>query len=148
MQEVRRAGFGDIPRLVEMGEKFYETAEWPASMPFNMDYLLKWLNAVLAGDEVAIFVNKEVTAMCGVGVQPSYFTGVDVACELFWWVDEKERNNGTGKALWSAMETWAYQHGAKAMVMAALNKPDLPVVDMIYRNAGYRKSELSYVKEL
>lgn len=148
MVEVREATLTDIPAMIDMGEKFFNSGKWPSSMKFNSQYLYKWALEALNNEDVLMLVSDDRTAMCGAIAHTNYFTGSLLVGELFWWVEPTERSKGLGMSMFSRIEEWAKEIGAEAVSMAALDKDDLPLVDSIYRAKGYTRSEIAYVKGL
>ena len=80
---------------------------------------------------------------------PAYFNAGHIqAQELFWWVDEEARSSGAGRALLEALEGWARAVGAHSLTMISLAALDGERVAKLYERAGYRRSELTFIKRL
>ncbi len=71
---------------------------------------------------------------------------VMMATEVAYWVDPQFR--GRGRALLFALEAAAREAGVKYLHMVSLEGSRPDVAESIYRDAGYKKTETVFVKEI
>jgi GNAT superfamily N-acetyltransferase len=145
---IRPATLEDMPRLVEMGERFFKTAGWEDIAEWDDASITRTLTHLIEQDVGAIFVlddGAQLVGMAGGMLNPFYFnlhhlTGQ----ELFWWVEPEHR--GQGSLLFDALEGWARDAGAQSFSMIALDNIRPELMGRIYRMRGYRAAEHSYIK--
>jgi GNAT superfamily N-acetyltransferase len=145
---IRPAVREDIPRILEMGERFFETAGWPEVAAWDAESMARTLGFLIERDIGAVFVLDEggdLVGMAGGMLNPFYFNaGHLTGQELFWWVEPEHR--GQGRFLFDALEDWARAAGAQSFTMIALDRIKPEVMGRIYRARGYRAAEHSYIK--
>ena len=136
---VRRAGAEDLDRCVELGAAFHAYSPH-RSIPLDAVALREFLAGL--SEHGALFVSS--AGMIGGVLSPLYFNPTYVvAAELFWWAPE-----GGGRELREAFEAWAAAEGATAVQFCRLDDEHAPRLDALYRRAGYRAIETSYLKEI
>ena len=132
---IRAATAQDVPRIVEMGQRFHTAASLP--MRFDAGAVAEMLSGMVASDSAALLVSDY--GMIGGVLAPAYCDPAWVmAVELFWWADRD------GLALLRAFETWGRENGAHEIRMTSLAA--LPRADAILRRKGYAATEISYAK--
>lgn len=147
---IREATEADIPRVLEMGRRFFETAGWPDVAEWD-DASTEWtLRFLIEQPTGALFVAEEdghVVGMTGGMVMPFYFNHTHrTGQELFWWVEPEHR--GIGSGLFDALEAWAREAGAQTFTMIAVDRLKPDVMARIYRARGYRPSEHAFIRRL
>lgn len=145
--EVRQATQNDVPRIVEMSAKFYETTSYARWAPFNPDTVHD-LAANLAENHVMLVAEEggDLVGMVGLFVAPFLFNGdITAAYEVVWWVDPQAQGRGAGKALLAAIEPACEGRGCRAIQMVHLASSP-PQAAAIYERLGYRHTESSYTK--
>lgn len=147
---IREAELTDVPRLVAMGERFHRYMASPETGPYS-PVVAEKTAIELIENELGIFVvaesdDGEVGGMCGGMVFPFYMTGVLTAQEFMWWIDDTHK--GQGKALMKMFEAEAKARGAESIIMNAIHGKDHDRIAKIYKRAGYRPSDYSFIKEL
>jgi hypothetical protein len=147
---VRPASILDVPVLVDIGERFYPLSPFHSLGPYDHEAVARTLEVLLQADNTRVFVSDrdgQVTgtiAGCLVPLFPC--PSVQFVQELFWYVNKDSRVSGDGLQLYVALENWARQHGAKALVMHRLaGGPDL---SPLYDRLGFSLNEVSHVKVL
>lgn len=142
---IRAATTADVPRLVEMGQRFLQStvyrdllAENPEAMAAMATLLVDRADAV-----VLVAESHRLTGMIGLLICPHHISGERMANEVFWWVDPETRGT-SGLRLLRAAEAWAREHGAVRMQMVA---PDASV-GKIYERFGYAPIEIAYQRRL
>jgi hypothetical protein len=135
---IRKAVSADIPRLVEMGEKFIrETGH-----PFDRQIATETMTALVEGDTSVVLVNDDCTAMLGGLLYRNFFNSETVAQELFWWA------KSGGRELLEGFESWAAENGAGESVMMCLETHAPDRVSAIYRRRGYEPRERTFARKL
>lgn len=146
---IRPATLADVPAVVRMSERFYETtsySEWAEFGPETVEALA----VNLAENHVLLLAEHEgqVVGMVGLFVAPFMFNAAKLgAYEVVWWVEPEGRTTGAGKALLSAIQPACEARGCHSIQMVHLhNSP--PQAAMLYERAGFRHTESSYTKTL
>ena len=147
---IRDAELTDVPRLVAMGENFHKHMNSPEVGPYSPVVAEKTAIELITADN-GVFVVAEsddgdVGGMCGGMVFPFYMTGRLTVQEFMWWVNDSHK--GYGKAMLKAFEAAGRALGAKSVIMIALHDENADRISKIYKRAGYRPSEHSFIKEL
>lgn len=146
---IRPAAAGDLPAVVRMSARFYETTSYSTWADFNPETVHD-LAANLAENHVLLIAEHEGEAvgMVGLFVAPFMFNSDRTAAyEVVWWVEPEGRATGAGKALLSAIQPACEAKGCVAIQMVHLaNSP--PQAGLLYERAGYRHTESSYTKVL
>lgn len=142
---IRRAVEEDIPRLVEMGQRFMRETDYREHLSENPAQIALFLRNLLTCPDGAVFVSGSDASLTGTivllrFVQP--FSGEVIVSELAWWVDPEAR--GDGVRLLRTAEAWALEHGAIAMQMIA----PTPKVERFYERLGYARVEVAYQRRL
>lgn len=147
--QVRNATPADVPAIVRMSERFYETTSYCAWADFNAE-TVEALSQNLIDNHVMLVAEHEaeVVGMVGLFVAPFMFNSERVgAYEVVWWVEPEGRASGAGRALLSAVPAACEARGCAAVQMVHLaNSP--PQAGALYESAGYRHTESSYTKVL
>lgn len=147
--EVRQATQDDVPRIVEMSAKFYETTSYARWAPFNPDTVHD-LAANLAENHVMLVAEEggQLVGMVGLFVAAFMFNGdIIAAYEVVWWVDPEAQGQGAGKALLGAIEPACAARGCRTVQMVHLASSP-PQAAAIYERMDYRHTESSYTKTL
>lgn len=148
---IRPATHDDIEAVTALGEKFHTEGGLEQLAPYDPDSIRSLLAVLIDGDSGILIVAEqdgEIIGMAGGMVFPLYFNAaVKVGQEFFWWV-QPEHRRGPGKALKDAIEQAAKAAGAAHWFMIALENVRPDAVGAVYRRAGYRPWEHSYVKGL
>lgn len=144
---IRKATLADVPAIVRMGAKFYETTMYRHFAEFCPDAVAS-LAALMyeTGVELVAEVDGELVGMVGLLVSPFPFNAArKIACEVMWWVDPDAQGQGAGKALLAAIEPACREAGCDAIQMVHLSTSP-PQAAALYERAGFRHSESSYTK--
>lgn len=135
---VRQATLDDLPIVTARAEAFHAYSPY-RTIPIDDDALEGFLTALIEGG--GIFLTD--TGFCGGTVVPAYFNpDFLMAAELFWHAPQ-----GGGRELREAFEAWGKAQGCFAVTFSAMTDEHLPVVSRIYRRAGFRQGEVSFVKD-
>ncbi len=141
---IRAATLEDVPRIVEMGQRFRELIyrDLLADNPVQMRAISERL---ISGDDSVILVVEKfdrVIGMIGMMLFDHFLSAERVAGEVAWWIEPEDR--GDGLRLLLAAETWARDNGAQKIQMIAPNER----VGKLYRRLGYMPIETAYQKAL
>ena len=146
MTVIRPAKPEDAPKLVEMGERFFNASGMGELTTFRTDVFLSALNHLYTNGILLIADENGPVGMAAALVYPFYFSGDLAAQEAFWWVDEEHR--GIGSALLDALISTAQARGAQSLTMIALDSLDPEKVGGMYERRGFKKLEHSYIKKI
>ena len=147
----RVATSADVPRLVEMFQRFVASSQYANYVGQSPSHCTAMIESMMAQGEDSplayqIFVvgDDPIVGMLGVMVCVQPFSGETVASELFWWLDPEYR--GHGGWLLRRAEKWAQSKGAVRMSMMA--PIDKPRVAETYMKLGYAEVERVFSKDL
>lgn len=140
---IRFATTEDIPRCVEMGQRFHAETDYKNQVTIEPDALHKLGEQLVAKNGLLVSERGgQLVGMIGFVLFPHFFSGEMVAGEVFWWVDPEHR--GEGPKLMKEAERHAREAGAKRMQMIAPNER----VGTLYERCGYSFVETAYQKAL
>lgn len=148
--KIRPATWDDYPRIAEMGEPFWKLTPHSASIPYDPDAVMWWSGLMTReGALLAVEVDGKVVGAAGGITSPSLGNlNVLVGAEMFWWIEPEHRSTGIGRALLLALEDAMRAKGVCLFSMMAIETIDPDRAGAIYEQAGYRRTERSYTKEL
>lgn len=89
--------------------------------------------------------NKPIGLIVGAKTQ-MYFSDVEFAGELIWWVDEEYRRSRAAIDLFKAFEFWSKKVGAEVVTVVDTVQTT-PLTNFYMRN-GYHLAESVFIKEL
>lgn len=134
---IREATVGDIPRLLEMGEKFAAKARLEEHVGYDPASMGKTFRALIEGEQFCLFVGEQ-GAIGGMKAPHPFNNARLIADELFWWSEGRE-----GLRLLAAFENWA----SDAIVrMTALEAVEPDRTGKLFERRGYRPLERAFVK--
>lgn len=146
---IRIATADDIPRIIEMGRKFWAQTDYIA-VEYDPGSIEHW--SMLMIDQGLLLVAEADSRVVGsVGALAAPLLGnvkYLVASELFWWIEPEYRTVGLGAALLMGIEGAARAAGVKFFSMLALNAVDPERAAKIYLERGYKLVEWSFMKDL
>lgn len=142
---IREATTEDIPKLVEMGERFHKASPYADLMDFDAQGFSEFGGLMIENDIFLLLVDDHVTSMLGMAfagclANPS----VIMADELFWWSESP----GTGIKLLKTAEVVAKGRGATLFKMSALADDNGERMNGYYQHAGFSDCERSYMRTL
>lgn len=146
---VRNATHADIPRIVEMAERFYADTSYAAIVPMSEESAAGL--AILMMDSGVMLVAEQDGYVIGtVGLHVEAFTfnvSKTMATEIIWWVEPEAQGLGTGRALLAAIEPACRERGADMIRMMCLASSP-PQAKALYHSLGYYPSEHAFTKVL
>lgn len=142
---IRPATLADVPAILPMCRKFYESTHYTAFAPLCMDSLEAVVRGLIAEGVFLVADEGELVGMVGLAKVPFLFNQSRLAAlEVCWWVNPEAQGHGVGKALLEAVEPACAGCDYIQMIHLA-NSP--PQAAALYERLGYRFSESSYIKE-
>lgn len=148
---IRRATEADIPRVVEMGARWWHEGPY-ASEPVDLAVATRTAMALLASNDGCILVTEKDGDLVGVFAFTAYahwLTGLRIASELIWYVEPEHRAfdcwPGPALRLLHAAEEEAKRMSIALQVAAPFGSQ----VGQILTNkrVGYRGLESFYQKD-
>jgi GNAT superfamily N-acetyltransferase len=140
---IRLATSADVPRLVEMGQRFRRETTYSQHLAENPEQMEKLLEQLMSSDGVLVSEREGVlVGMIGYIVYSHFLSGDTVAGEVFWWVEPEAR--GDGLRLLREAERRAKERGARHLQMIA---PTAQVAH-VYERLGFTYVESTYQKTL
>ena len=144
---IRAAEPNDIPRIVELGSRSLQDGPYAGMLKNAPEQSAALALKTISGNgRILLYENDggQVVGLLGFIIFPHYFTQEPTATEIMWYVEPEERKGGGAlKLLWEA-EKQAKAMGATRMGFTA---PD-EQVSALYQRFGYKKVEVTYMKEL
>jgi GNAT superfamily N-acetyltransferase len=143
--QIHAATEADIPAIVAMSARFYETTSYAGFAAFDPQAAESLARNMI--DSGVMLMAGDV-GMVGLMVVPFMFNPDHrVAYEVVWWVNPESQGTGAGKALLAAIEPACRAKGCTAIQMVHLaNSP--PQASALYERMGFAHTESSYTKEL
>jgi hypothetical protein len=141
---IRDATSDDIPRLVEMGERFLTETVYHGRVTVNPTAMARTVGFLLASDLGAVYVSEQhgaVVGMIGLLFFENPITGEPSVTELFWWVEGAHRGGPEALRLLRRGEQWAREIGAVKVHMIA---PAGTRVGTLYQRRGYEELETAW----
>jgi len=148
---IRPATKSDVPRLVEIGQEFFNMTELDNVTTYNLESVTNLLSNSIDDESSTVLVvelDGEIVGATGATIYPFYFnTDNRVAQEFFWYIAETHRGGLIGVKLFKALEMWALENGAQTMDMTALGVNQRSV-GQFYEKQGYYRQETHYMRRL
>jgi L-amino acid N-acyltransferase YncA len=144
---IRPATEADIPAIVAMSARFYETTSYAGFAAFDPQAAEALARNMIA-DGVMLVAGDEPAGMVGLMVVPFMFNPAHrVAYEVVWWVNPDAQGMGAGKALLAAIEPACRAKDCAAIQMVHLASSP-PQAAALYERLGFAHTESSYTKVL
>lgn len=136
---IRKATVSDIPRLLEMGQKFADKAGLTDHVGYDPESMAATFRAMIEGENYIILIGE--SGAIGGGYAPHPFNHKHlIAQEVFWWSEGRE-----GLRLLAAFEDWAREH-CHSLGMITLEAVSADRVSELYRRKGFKPLERSFIK--
>lgn len=134
---IRKATVSDIPRLLEMGQKFADKAGLVDHVGYNPEHMATTFRLMIEGHIILIGESGALGGMSG--PHPFNYEHI-IAQELFWWSEGRE-----GLRLLGAFEEWA-RVNCHSVRMITLEAVDPDRTERIYKRRGYQPLERGFIK--
>lgn len=147
--QIRPATEADLPAIVAMSARFYETTSYAGFAAFD-PHAAEALARNMIDSGVMLIAEDESgpVGMVGLMAVPFMFNPAHrVAYEVVWWVNPEAQGLGAGKALLAAIEPACRAKGCAAIQMVHLASSP-PQAAALYERMGFAHTESSYTKEL
>lgn len=145
---IRKATPDDVPVIVAMGAKFYETTSYREFADFCPATVAGLAQLMIDTGICLIAEQGDPVGMAGLVFSPFMFNRTrKAAYEVMWWVDPEVQGSGIGKALLAAIEPACRDMDCDAIQMIHLATSP-PQAGALYERLGYLHSESSYTKVL
>jgi GNAT superfamily N-acetyltransferase len=142
---IREATVDDVPRLVEMGQRFRAESPYATRLTENPAQMRALVTQLLETESGIVFVEEQDDQIVGMFLGFLFLhpiSGDLIGSEVVWWVEPEFR--GRGLRLMRRGEAWAREHGARFMQMVA----PTPDVAQLYRRLGYEEVEQVYQRRM
>ena len=141
---IRHAVQDDTPDLLRMAERFWAQTDY--KVPFDADSIIKIINmSIEQGLCLVLDIDGVVGFVAGISFPLMANNFYTIGAELAWWVDEDHRSGRNGKNLLLAIEKEARKR-VDFWTMMNLESLNPETAERIYLNAGYKKTESTYLK--
>lgn len=144
--EIRQATLVDLPRCIEVGERYYR--EIFGRDDFNFGYsLYRWVELVKAGTGAAFFVEHQgevIGVICGF-FSPNIDTGKNMATVAHWCIDPRAKGHGV-RLLW-AFKRWAKEKGCASLVLTCSPETWDDKHEALYKKMGYKDFGRKFITE-
>lgn len=115
---IRLATESDLPRLVEMGQRFRSESTYSKYLADNPERMLQLGRQLLAADGLLVLERGDlIIGMLGFIIHSHFISGELVAGEVFWYVEPEVR--GEGLKLVNEAKRMAKLAGATCLQMIA-----------------------------
>lgn len=149
---VRTATLDDLDAYVTLAADFHNASPMRGIAEFDPVGLRAFIASLLENTDALVLVAEiegQIVGITGCLLYPLYFSpSFHVVQELWWWLTPQARGHGIGKKLYESIESWARNKNAKAVFMIALEDERSEIMQTIYRQAGFRPLERTFIKEL
>ena len=119
----------------------------------DREHLASFLETYESNEGCKFFFIKKEEKIVGVllgsitASNPLWY-GTKVAFELFWYVHPDYRGTKDSIKLINDYERWAKDNGCKYITMACLANTFEKKLTFLYKKRGFKKLEVSFIKEL
>jgi GNAT superfamily N-acetyltransferase len=146
---IRNATHADIPRIVEMAQRFYPESPYPAIADMTRESVAGL--AILTMESGVMLVAEQDGQLAGMvclHIDPFLFNpAVSIAHEIVFWVEPEHSGGMLAVRLLKAAESAVKARGATWSRMAVLASSPPQAVGLYERN-GYTRSESYYTKKV
>jgi hypothetical protein len=147
---IRKAEIKDVPRLVELGEMFYNMTPYSEIVPYNPVSTKFLFEAMLTHPENIIFVavrGLQIIGAIGATIGPcTYNFDHKTVLESFWFFAPDQKDGRAALSLISAIEVWAKTQGASCLIMGLFSGMNEKPLNALYERKGFIASEKLYLK--
>jgi GNAT superfamily N-acetyltransferase len=144
--KVRMMKDDDFEKVLDVTQEFNNQS--PYSMPFNR----KDASASLVNLQKTAIVAEDKGEIVGVlllAITPVFWNySQKQGTELCFYVHPDYRKGSLGKQLIAKMEMLGQLHGLSVVAMASISSSKDKVFERYYGRLGYKKMEITYVKEI
>lgn len=144
---IRPATHADIPRIVEMAQRFYPTSGYERIAPLTETQAA---GLVLVTMETGVMLVAEsdgdIVAMACLHVEPFLFNpATTIAQEIVFWIEPEHRGGMLAARMLKAIDAACKEQGVDVIRMATLPGSP-PQAAHLYERMGYTPSESYFVR--
>ena len=148
---LKLATLSDLPSFLGLCRAFYEESPFSPQVLYSESKVTQFLIHSIETEYSQAVPLLLLDSQTVVGMLLGYATAVPfsddkVAAELAWYVEPSYRGHREALQLVYAYEEWAQRVGCKHVSMSLLTT--LTDVSKLYERLGYKKTEISYMKEI
>ncbi len=143
---IRHATEADVPRIVEMGQRFVASTAYATLISLNTEQLTGTTRDLLNNPDALVLLAEKDGDVIGMLAAIRFnhpMSGQHIAQEVVWWVDPEHRGTA-GIRLLRAAEAWAVAGGAEVLQMIAPSEK----VGKFYAAVGYAPVETVFQRRL
>ena len=149
---VREATLGDLSQYTVLGYEFHKASPMHGVAEFDPEGYVNFLANAIENPDIGVWLadlDGEIVGITGAIIYPLYFSPANkVAQELWWWLTPKARGTGAGGQMFKRLKEWSAENGAAAVFMVALEDERAGKMEKLYRRAGFRPLERTFIKEV
>lgn len=149
---VRKATIEDLPEYVVLAQEFHAASPMHGSIAFDPKGYADFFTGALQNPDMGIWLAETETELVGITGAinyPLYFSpSSNVVQELWWWLTPSARGTGAGAKMFDCIKSWAKEKSAAAMFMIALEDDRASKMEKLYRRAGFKPLERTFIKEV
>lgn len=147
---VRLATEDDFAQCATLAGHFHKQTMWRDLCVFSHAAAVDWMRLMHSFGLliVAEADGRIVGAVGGYSAPLVWNPAYKVGAEIMWYVSPEYRGTGVGRDMFERIEQRAKEVGCNFWTMVALEELEPNKVGAMYEQAGYRKAEHSYTKEL
>ncbi len=144
----RESNDKDIESILAMAETFWDSVGYEEE--FCDESCLDMINLCADQELLAVVEVDGLIEGFAAGLKSPLLANkkVNQGTELAWWITPQARKNGLGVKLLKQLESQAKKQGIKYWSMVFMSNSMPEVVEDIYKNLGYKKTETTYTKVL
>lgn len=147
--KIRSAREGDTQGLVRLGRMMHAESPTYRGVAFDPDELFHALcDSMDAGGLFVVEDERLLVAVAAGVLTRYYFSREHFGAELAIYVAPSHRQLGLASQLVTVLEGWAFQKGARRMVLAVSAGIESEAVERLYLRLGYKRFSQSFEKAL
>ena len=144
---MNRAVVEDIPTMIQMGARFFETSGLDKWFTYNPNSFAQTLVMLIETPQAIVLYSEH--GMAAAMAYPCWFNREHLtAQELFWWVEPEARGGLLGAELRQGLENWAREKDCLTMEMGALDASKPEALARYYARLGYGPKERIFCRKL
>jgi len=152
MVNVRTATLSDLPQYLALAQEFHNSSPMRKVTKFDLEGYAKFYSDSLDNPDVGLWLaelNGAIVGITGAIAYSLYFSPKNIAVqELWWWLTPYARGTGAGKQMFNCIESWAKEKNAAVMFMIALEDERSERMEKLYKRAGFKPLERTFIKEV
>ena len=152
MLNVRKATIDDLPQYVALAQEFHAASPMHGAIAFDPEGYASFFTNATQNPDIGLWlaeIDNKLVGITGAIYYPLYFSPTsNVVQELWWWLTPEARGTGAGAKMFNCIKSWAKEKNASAMFMIALEDDRAGKMEKLYRRAGFKPVERTFIKEV